>query len=128
LVVDPERFPQDNEEPMSRVGMGVRTFAVITTDANELVTNVHDRMPLIVAPEAYTRWLGGEPDPRDLMRLSLLSSAHVGNFDASQEAGERRRVDCRSHRPRSRRRISGQDANARWDRSSAADALFVHWA
>jgi hypothetical protein len=33
---------------------------IITTDANELVAEIHDRMPLILAP--------GEPDPRDLMR------------------------------------------------------------
>ena len=28
----------------------VRTFAIITTDANELVAEIHDRMPLILAP------------------------------------------------------------------------------
>jgi putative SOS response-associated peptidase YedK len=46
----------------------VRTFAIITTDANELVADIHDRMPAILAPADYTRWLGEEPDPRDLMR------------------------------------------------------------
>jgi putative SOS response-associated peptidase YedK len=25
-------------------------------------------MPVILAPSDYTRWLGEEPDPRDLMR------------------------------------------------------------
>jgi putative SOS response-associated peptidase YedK len=48
-------------------GEWVRTFAVITTDANELVAEIHDRMPLILAPKDYERWLGDEPDPRDLM-------------------------------------------------------------
>src|ERR1019366_8519149 len=38
------------------------------TDANELVAEIHDRMPLIVAPGDYARWLSDEPDPRDLMR------------------------------------------------------------
>src|SRR5262245_12467808 len=28
----------------------------------------HDRMPVILAPGDYIRWLGEEPDPRDLMR------------------------------------------------------------
>jgi putative SOS response-associated peptidase YedK len=32
------------------------------------VADIHDRMPLILAPEDYTRWLGDEPDPADLMR------------------------------------------------------------
>jgi putative SOS response-associated peptidase YedK len=33
-----------------------------------LVAEIHDRMPLILAPKDYTRWLSDEPDPRDLMR------------------------------------------------------------
>jgi putative SOS response-associated peptidase YedK len=49
-------------------GEWVRTFAIITTDANELVSEIHDRMPLILAPTDYVRWLSDEYDPRDLMR------------------------------------------------------------
>ena len=49
-------------------GEWIRTFVVITTDANELVAEIHDRMPLILAPSDYDRWLNNEPDPRDLMR------------------------------------------------------------
>jgi putative SOS response-associated peptidase YedK len=49
-------------------GEWIRTFAVITTGANELVAVIHDRMPAILAPEDYTRWLSDEPDPCDLMR------------------------------------------------------------
>lgn len=47
----------------------VRTFAVITTEANELMRPVHDRMPVIIAPAEYARWLSAEEaDPRDLLR------------------------------------------------------------
>jgi putative SOS response-associated peptidase YedK len=46
----------------------VRTFCVITTDANELVAAIHDRMPVVLAPEDYERWLSDDPDPRDLLR------------------------------------------------------------
>ena len=49
-------------------GEWIRTFAVITTDANELVADIHDRMPAIFALGEYTRWLSDEPDPRELMR------------------------------------------------------------
>jgi putative SOS response-associated peptidase YedK len=49
-------------------GEWVRTFAIITTDANELVAAIHDRMPLLLAAGDYLRWLGDEPDPRVLMR------------------------------------------------------------
>ena len=41
---------------------------MITTDANELVAEIHDRMPLILAPGDYASWLSDEPDPRELMR------------------------------------------------------------
>jgi putative SOS response-associated peptidase YedK len=39
-------------------GEWIRTFAIITTDANELVAHIHDRMPVIIAPGEYARWLG----------------------------------------------------------------------
>jgi putative SOS response-associated peptidase YedK len=46
-------------------GEVLRTFCVITTNANELVADIHDRMPVILPREAYDRWLSTiEPDPR----------------------------------------------------------------
>ena len=45
---------------------GARRISAIIT--NELVTDIHDRMPVILAPGDYARGLGEEPDPRDLMR------------------------------------------------------------
>ncbi len=49
-------------------GEWIRTFAIITTEANELVAEIHDRMPLILAPADLVRWLGDHPDPHDLLR------------------------------------------------------------
>ena len=48
-------------------GEWVRTFCVLTTRANALVEPIHTRMPLILAPGSYDRWLSDEPDPRDLL-------------------------------------------------------------
>ena len=46
----------------------VRTFCVVTTPANEMIDAIHDRMPVILPPQAYDRWLSTiEPDPRDLL-------------------------------------------------------------
>jgi putative SOS response-associated peptidase YedK len=45
----------------------IRTFAVITVPANDLVGQIHDRMPLILPKSAYERWLGAAPDPSDLL-------------------------------------------------------------
>ena len=48
-------------------GEWVRTFTIITTDANELVAQLHDRMPVVIAPEDRERWLKG-PDVKDLLK------------------------------------------------------------
>jgi len=54
------------EHPES--GEVIRTFCIITTAANELVLDIHDRMPVILPPETYDRWLASiEPDPGDLL-------------------------------------------------------------
>jgi putative SOS response-associated peptidase YedK len=45
----------------------VRTFTIITTDANELVAKLHDRMPVVIAPEDRERWLKG-PNPAELLK------------------------------------------------------------
>jgi len=44
-------------------GEWVRTFAVLTTAANKNGTRIHNRMPAILRPEDYIRWLGAEPRP-----------------------------------------------------------------
>jgi putative SOS response-associated peptidase YedK len=44
-----------------------RTFAIITVPSNELVAQIHNRMPAILEPAGYDRWLSLEPDPHDLL-------------------------------------------------------------
>ena len=85
------------KEPAS--GEWIRTFAVITTDANELVAEIHDRMPLILAPGDYARWLSDEPDPHELMRpFPAEHYADVADLDPGQQAGKRRSLDRRANR------------------------------
>jgi putative SOS response-associated peptidase YedK len=49
---------------------GVRSVSLITTDANELMRPIHDRMPVIVAPQDYAAWLDREQrDAAALMRF-----------------------------------------------------------
>jgi hypothetical protein len=48
----------------------LRTFCIITTSANELLDDIHDRMPVILPPEGYDRCLANvEPDPRPVGSL-----------------------------------------------------------
>ena len=42
-------------------GERVRSFAIVTTEPNELCAALHNRMPVVLAPEAWPAWLGEEP-------------------------------------------------------------------
>jgi putative SOS response-associated peptidase YedK len=53
------------KEPAS--GAWVRTFVILTVPANELLSTIHDRMPAILQPTDYDRWLGPDPDPHELL-------------------------------------------------------------
>jgi len=45
----------------SPAGERVRSFAIITTEPNELCAALHNRMPAILAPQAWPEWLGEQP-------------------------------------------------------------------
>jgi putative SOS response-associated peptidase YedK len=45
----------------SPAGEWVRSFAIITTTPNELCAERHNRMPVILKPEAWPVWPGEEP-------------------------------------------------------------------
>ena len=49
-------------------GEWLRTFCVVTTRANSLVRTIHSRMPLILQPSDYVRWLSDDEDPRALLK------------------------------------------------------------
>lgn len=55
-----ERWKPKEGEPLE-------TFTILTTDPNELAAKVHDRMPVIVKPRDYSRWM----EPGDPMRLPI---------------------------------------------------------
>ncbi|MEA3191733.1 MAG: hypothetical protein QOD26_66 [Betaproteobacteria bacterium] len=59
---------------------GVRSVAIVTTAANDLMARIHDRMPVLVAPENYDDWLGSgdasallAPAPDDGMQTHPVS-------------------------------------------------------
>ncbi|HEY9785719.1 MAG TPA: SOS response-associated peptidase [Candidatus Obscuribacterales bacterium] len=60
------------EEWKSPDGTPLRTCSIITVPANELMAQIHDRMPAILAPEQEDVWL--DPDLRDKDKiLSMLA-------------------------------------------------------
>jgi len=51
-------------------GKTVLSCAIITTTPNSLMEKIHDRMPVILKPDAYERWIDpAESDPEALGRL-----------------------------------------------------------
>lgn len=57
-------------------GSALETCTLITTDANEALGELHNRMPVIIAPDEYDVWLGevvdNQEDPTFLSQLQHL--------------------------------------------------------
>lgn len=55
-------------------GSELESCTLITTTPNELMAEVHDRMPVILAPEDYAQWLGTgqDADRREIGQLQHL--------------------------------------------------------
>lgn len=51
-------------------GHAINSTTIITTEANELVGEIHHRMPVILSPESYATWLDTSiQEPEELMPL-----------------------------------------------------------
>jgi putative SOS response-associated peptidase YedK len=85
LRVDPKNkqpfaFRMANDAPFAFAGLWdawrepdggwVQSFSIITTEANELMSPIHTRMPVILHPRDYDRWLAreGTRPPLELLR------------------------------------------------------------
>jgi putative SOS response-associated peptidase YedK len=42
----------------SPMGERIKSFAIVTTTANSLLASLHDRMPVVIAPDRWADWLG----------------------------------------------------------------------
>jgi putative SOS response-associated peptidase YedK len=69
-------------------GAALETYTIITTDPNELMEPIHNRMPVVLPPTDYGRWLNSDPSqpPIDLLRpypaeemMAWKVSQKVGN-------------------------------------------------
>jgi putative SOS response-associated peptidase YedK len=52
-------------------GRVINSCAILTTEANEVLRPVHDRMPVILHPDDYKLWLGGDARELDLVKEML---------------------------------------------------------
>jgi putative SOS response-associated peptidase YedK len=56
----------------------IRSATIITTEPNELMAGIHNRMPAILPPESYDEWL--DPSPRQAESLAPL----LGSYPAQE--------------------------------------------
>jgi putative SOS response-associated peptidase YedK len=74
----------------SPAGEWIRSFAIITTEPNELCAELHNRMSVLLKPESWPIWLGEEPAGPSELKAPLAPfpseemtcwsvSARVGN-------------------------------------------------
>ena len=85
---DPVVFGGIWERWQSPEGEIIHTFATITTDANQQLAGIQDRMPVIIERQDWPLWLGEaegnpssllRPAPEDALRVWPVGKA-VGNF------------------------------------------------
>lgn len=62
-------------------GEEIRSCAIITTEANDLMDEIHHRMPVILPPENYDLWLDPDFDEREPL-TSLLRPYPDGAMEA----------------------------------------------
>ena len=51
-------------------GERIRSFTIVTTTPNELCAELHNRMPVVLKPQAWPVWLGEQP--ADVPQLKSL--------------------------------------------------------
>jgi putative SOS response-associated peptidase YedK len=70
------------------VGEALTTFTILTTTPNELMAPIHDRMPVIVAPRNYERWLDTDEKVASTIDLLALSCRRNGGLDGERPRGQ----------------------------------------
>lgn len=69
-------------------GQWLQTFTIVTTDANEIMMPVHNRMPVILHESDFNRWLSREEThqpPVDLLRP--FPADEMEAFEVSKDVG-----------------------------------------
>ncbi|MEM7333508.1 MAG: SOS response-associated peptidase [Chloroflexota bacterium] len=57
-------------------GDAIQSCTILTTEPNEMMAQIHNRMPVILEPEDFQAWLDPGPDPTDAFHLFRSYPAH----------------------------------------------------
>ncbi len=91
LIHMPERIPfafaglwETWQPPDSEVGDAVLTCTILTTTANEDMSPIHDRMPVVIPPEHHATWLSDQASPAQLQQLTQpIASGNLKRYRVS---------------------------------------------
>lgn len=64
-------------------GRKLSTFVMVTVAANTLISSITDRMPAVIQPEDWAKWLGEEPATPDDLKAML--KVFDGDWDMAPE-------------------------------------------
>ena len=92
----PYRFILADQKPFAFAGLWeeyenengeiVHTFTIITTEANEVVKSIHDRMPVILTPENEKIWMNNDTAELDLLNvLKPYDANEMGLYAVSSQ-------------------------------------------
>lgn len=56
----------------------VMTFTILTTDANAMMSKIHDRMPVIIRPEDYAAWI--DTKLTDVTKIQAMAQPYPERF------------------------------------------------
>lgn len=73
----PEHDEASSDDERSDEVEPLRTFTILTTSSNSLTQDIHDRMPVILSPNDYDRWL--DPEITDGEALSYMFEPYDSN-------------------------------------------------
>jgi putative SOS response-associated peptidase YedK len=69
------------EHWQSADGSEVRSATIITTEPNEMMASIHNRMPVILKPDTYAQWLDFAPQSPNRLQ-NLLVPYPCGEMEA----------------------------------------------
>jgi putative SOS response-associated peptidase YedK len=91
---DPYAFAGLWESWRPKDGPPLETFTILTTSGNELMRPIHDRMPVILEPRDYDRWLdAGDPARPPVYLLRPYPAEKMLAWPVSDRVGNVRNND-----------------------------------
>ena len=77
-----------------RIVAGRPEFVILTRQPADSIAFIHDRMPVILPPDAVADWTNPERGPGDLLGRAVLSVTH----ERAEEEGQLEMAFCRSQK------------------------------